>query len=101
MKIVFYLGISSLILYRVVATYKIWELSQIIEGFKASKWRLFRQLIDVELWSILLLSHRIGLNGSSSPQRMLKVLEATLESAPQVQMHSVFLFAVCDRNTTL
>jgi len=91
MKIVFCVSTISLILYRVVATYKLRELSQIVDGFQASKYRLLGQLLDVELWRILMLSHRTGLKGSSSPQRLLQVLEAILEASPQAVLQLTYL----------
>ena len=58
------------------------------EGYPGAWWRVLLQLLDLELFHILYLSHTVDLKGSSSPQRMLRVLEAVFEAAPQVKCTS-------------
>jgi len=88
---VFFLSASTLVLYRVIAAFKIWQISQIVDGVKKPWARVLRQLLDLELFHILYLNHTIGLNGSSSPQRLLKVLEAVFEAAPQTVIQLTYL----------
>lgn len=61
-------------------------------GYPGSWWRVLLQLLDLELFHILYVSIVVGLDKSSAPQRMLKVYEAVFEAAPQVCLHSNFVY---------
>lgn len=104
MWLLFWLSLTSVVFYRVVSTYKVWDLTRPGDGETAHDeiqnewcganiwWRIYRcflQLFDLEIFDILYSSHVLGIRGSSSPQRLLAVLEAILEAAPQVW--SIFL----------
>ncbi len=97
---VFAASIFFMTFFRVFSAYKIWDISSMknVEmvgvgdpvqcGLKKSAWRrivrVVLQLLDLELFPIIYLSHTTGLTGSSAPQRMLEVLVAVLEAAPEV-----------------
>eukprot|EP01083_Nonionella_stella_P018830 52355_1 len=69
----FTISIICMIGYRLISAYKIY---QITDG---SWLRTILQLMDIELYHVLYFSHKWGLRQSSSPQRMLSVLEAVFE----------------------
>ena len=107
MWIVVMASIASLVLYRVVAAWKVWELSALDEDIqlhggiggqstyaRQRRWRVFKQLWDVEMLNILHLSHVAGISGDSAPQRTVSLMEAVLESAPQVCSLSVLYLTV-------
>ena len=89
-------SIAALMAYRIVAAWKMWEITSLDgiddrmdqkakDSYKWLRWRrVALQLLDLELYPILFLSHTVGFEGSSAPQRMLSLLEAVLESGPQV-----------------
>jgi len=109
---VFLTSASTMVLYRVVSAYKMWQITRrgddgevdangnvrkakgrclCKEGYPGAGWRVAGQLVDVELFHITHLSHKIGLKGNSAPQRMLSALEATLEGSPQATIQMTFL----------
>ena len=124
-RIVFGASVLTMFLYRIVATCKIWQITrkggdgEVVvedgkvesvprrgtwpcwEGYPGARWRVFWQFWDFELFHIAYLSHRIGLKGSSAPQRMLSVLEAALEAAPQVFVDDVFMIFLLISNVPL
>ena len=97
---VFMASVFFMVFYRIFSAFKIWEISRTDDvemmsagdlkrcGLKESvrrRWgRVALQLLDLELFPILYLSHTVGLTGSSAPQRMLEVLVAVFEAAPEV-----------------
>eukprot|EP01083_Nonionella_stella_P043723 118003_1 len=80
----FGLSLGAMILYRVISSITIWRIT---ESWK----RVISQLIDIELYQILWLSHRLGLQSKSSPQRLISVMEAVFESAPQSMIQVLYL----------
>ena len=81
---VFMMSVLTMVLYRVIAAIKIWQITRIGASAATRVRRVVLQLLDLELYEILYLSHTMGLKGSSAPQRLLQVLEAIFEAAPQV-----------------
>ena len=98
---VFVASVFFMVFYRAFSAFKIWEISRLDDvdmaavddpercGLKESVWRrwgrVFLQFpLDLGLFPILYLSHTVGLKGSSAPQRMLEVLIAVFEAAPEV-----------------
>eukprot|EP01083_Nonionella_stella_P245138 852443_1 len=80
----FILSIGCMVLYRAVSAYKMYQIT--------GSWRRTSlQALDMELYHILYFSHKWNLKNSSSPQRMLAVLESTLEAAPQAVIQMVYL----------
>eukprot|EP01083_Nonionella_stella_P222606 794153_1 len=80
----FGLSMGAMVLYRIVSSITIWRITQ--------SWkRVISQLIDIELFQILWLSHRLGLHSKSSPQRLISVMEAVFESAPQTLIQVIYL----------
>ncbi len=93
-------AIVFIVIFRVFSAYKIWNISStdnvtlsgagdpkrcgLRESVRRRLGRVVLQLMDLELLPILYLSHTAGLEGSSAPQRMLEVLVAVLEAAPEV-----------------
>ena len=111
MPILFCLSIFFWIANRIYSAVKIWEISS-LEGVKfvekqaddfrekaekARKWRVIWTLCDLEVFEILHLSHTLGLNGKSTPQRLLDLISAVFESAPEVQslFQCVNIFTFC------
>ena len=99
MPIFFGLSIFFCVANRVYSAFKIWEVSS-LEGVKfvgkqgedfrkkaekARKWRVIWTLCDLEIFEILHLSHTLGLKGKSTPQRLLDLISAVFEAAPEVQ----------------
>ena len=99
MTIVFCLSIFFWIANRIYSAIQIWVISS-LEGVKfvekhgddfrrkaekARKWRVVWTLCDVEIFEILHLSHTLGLKGKSTPQRLLDLISAVFEAAPEVQ----------------
>eukprot|EP01084_Bolivina_argentea_P007956 14893_1 len=82
----FSLSVFALIFYRVISASAIWQITQ-------SEKRVFFQLLDIELYPILYLSHRMNLTNKSSPQRLISVLEAVFEAAPQSMIQMVYLLS--------
>ena len=81
---IFLYSVASMVLYRVIAAIKMWQITRIGASTATRVRRVVLQLFDLELYEILYLSHTVGLKGSSAPQRLLQVLEAIFEAAPQV-----------------
>eukprot|EP01084_Bolivina_argentea_P180382 311634_1 len=80
----FGLSIGAMIVYRLVSAFAIWRITQSVT-------RIIFQMFDVELFRILWLSHLLGLNRKSSPQRLISVLEAVFEAAPQTMVQIIYL----------
>eukprot|EP01083_Nonionella_stella_P193996 715854_1 len=81
----FALSIGCMLFYRIISAYKMY---QITDG----SWkRAILQLLDLELYHVLYFSHKWRLNGTSSPQRMIGVLEAVFEAAPQSVIQLTYL----------
>eukprot|EP01083_Nonionella_stella_P122691 369278_1 len=80
----FGLSICSMLIYRIISSITIWRITR--------SWkRAIAQFIDIELFRILWLSHRLGLQSKSSPQRLISVMEAVFEAAPQSIIQATFL----------
>ncbi len=66
-----------MLIYRMISSYTIFNITH--------NWkRVLFQFVDIEIFNILYFSYRFGLKGKSSPQRLVAVLEAVFEAAPQV-----------------
>eukprot|EP01083_Nonionella_stella_P260941 889113_1 len=83
-RYLFTLSIMCMVVYRVISSYKIYEIT-------GSTWRVLMQFIDIEIYRVLYVAHSMGLNGTSSPQRLLSTLEACFEAAPQSTIQIVYL----------
>ena len=84
MTIFFALSVFFWIVTRIYSAVKIWDRFR-KKAERARKWRVFRTLFDVEIFEILHLSHTLGLKGKSTPQRLLDLITAVFEAAPEVQ----------------
>merc|ERR1719242_1058650 len=104
MRFVFTASLFFMIAYRIFSAYKIWELTRLsdvkfVDGNDGSnmKWKRIRrvmlQLLDLEIFQILYLSHSVGLQGSSAPQRLIGLLVAVLDAGPECVIQLVFLMA--------
>eukprot|EP01084_Bolivina_argentea_P255712 430218_1 len=80
----FALSIICMVVYRIISSFKIWQITK-------SWYRVILQFLDIELYHILYISHFMSLKGTSSPQRLLSVLEAVFEAAPQSVIQLVYL----------
>eukprot|EP01084_Bolivina_argentea_P274724 468318_1 len=81
----FILSVTAMLAYRLISSYTIWRIT-------AGNWkRVAMQLIDIELFEVLYISHRLKLKRESSPQRLLDVLEAIFEAAPQSMIQMIYL----------
>ena len=90
---VVYASAFFMLLYRVAGALFLLKMYMNVGG--RTPWlRMGLQLLDLELYPILYLNHVLGFRGSSSPQRVLGILEAVFEAGPQVQIYSLSL-SVC------
>eukprot|EP01083_Nonionella_stella_P042881 115741_1 len=80
----FTLSIICMLTYRVISSFKVYQITR-------SPRRAFFQMLDIEIFRVLYLSHYMGLKGKSSPHRLLCVLEAVFEAAPQSVIQMVYL----------
>eukprot|EP01084_Bolivina_argentea_P250757 420300_1 len=81
----FLLSIAAMFAYRSISSYTIWRITD-------GDWkRVAMQFIDIELFEVLYISHRLKLKNESSPQRLLSVLEAIFEAAPQSMIQMIYL----------
>eukprot|EP01084_Bolivina_argentea_P011326 21169_1 len=80
----FGLSIAIMLLYRSLSSWVIYNIT-------GSLSRIVLQFMDIELFRILYVSHKMGLNAKSSPHRLISVLEAVFEAAPQGVIQIIFL----------
>eukprot|EP01084_Bolivina_argentea_P316853 549318_1 len=80
----FGLAIGCMITYRIISSITVFRITR-------SPLRVFLQFLDVELFQVLYVSHRLDLKHESSPQRLIKVLEAVFEAAPQSLIQIIYL----------
>eukprot|EP01083_Nonionella_stella_P160837 526091_1 len=71
-------------LYRIVSSYMVYTVTK-------SCFRVCSQLVDLELFRILYVSHKYKLSKKSSPQRLISMIEAVFEAAPQTLLQLIFL----------
>eukprot|EP01084_Bolivina_argentea_P160267 279113_1 len=87
----FGLAVGCMIVYRMVSSYTIFTIT--------NNWkRVMMQFIDIEIFHILYYSYEYGLQGKSSPQRLISVLEAVFEAAPQSVIQMVYLMKTGNLN---
>eukprot|EP01083_Nonionella_stella_P246596 855939_1 len=87
----FALSIGSMVLYRSISAYKMYHITK--------SWkRTVMQALDIELYHVLFFSHKWGLSGSSSPQRLISILESVFEAAPQSVIQLVYLLATKNKS---
>eukprot|EP01083_Nonionella_stella_P038849 105635_1 len=80
----FALSASTMLIYRIISSMTIWRITR--------SWkRVVAQFLDIELFQILWVSHRLGLRSKSSPQRLISVMEAVFEAAPQSMIQIIYL----------
>eukprot|EP01083_Nonionella_stella_P043134 116421_1 len=72
---IFSLSLSCMALYRIVSSYMVYTVTK-------SCFRVCSQLVDLELFRILYVSHKYKLSKKSSPQRLISMIEAVFEAAP-------------------
>ena len=81
----FILTIMSLIIYRVITGY-------LIYNYTNKSWtRLISQILDVELLRSLYINYLCGKSEPCDPQRWITAMEAVLESTPQSLIQLVYL----------
>eukprot|EP01084_Bolivina_argentea_P015073 28192_1 len=80
----FLLSIICMLTYRVISSFTIYRITKSVS-------RVLLQFIDIELYHILYISHIMHLNGTSSPQRLISMLEAVFEAAPQSLIQIIYL----------
>ena len=105
MTFFFWISISFMLVYRFFSCLQIWAISgvdadtvqfvgnnnqeqkQAITDMvsRTRCRRVLWQLLDLEMFDILYLSHTAGLKGSSSPQKSLKLLIAQVEASVEVE----------------
>eukprot|EP01083_Nonionella_stella_P032611 89262_1 len=81
---IFGMSIGAMFLYRCVSSWVIFTIT-------GSMQRVLLQFVDIEIFNLLFLSHKMRSTHKSSPLRLISVLEALLESAPQAAIQMVFL----------
>eukprot|EP01083_Nonionella_stella_P067371 178166_1 len=91
---IFALSITAMALYRIVSSVMVWRVTR---SFK----RVLLQFIDIELFQIVYISHRLGLKSKSSPQRMISALESVLEAAPQAALQLIYLIKTRNLSTII
>eukprot|EP01083_Nonionella_stella_P017272 48288_1 len=91
---IFGLSLSCMVVYRVISSY-------VIYGLTKSWLRVFTQLLDIELFRVLYVSHKYQLSRKSSPQRLIGLLEAVFEAAPQTLLQIIFLMKTDGVNTII
>eukprot|EP01083_Nonionella_stella_P017265 48256_1 len=70
--------------YRIVSGYVLYTLTK--------SWiRVCTQLVDLELFRVLYVSHKYKFSKKSSPQRLISMIEAVFEAAPQTLLQLIFL----------
>eukprot|EP01083_Nonionella_stella_P163195 536347_1 len=81
---IFGLSVSCMAVYRIVSGYIVYTLTK--------SWiRVCTQLVDLELFRVLYVSHKYKLSKKSSPQRLIGMLEVVFEAAPQTLLQFIFL----------
>eukprot|EP01083_Nonionella_stella_P071219 191185_1 len=80
----FGLSIVCMALYRLISALTIWRITH-------SAYRVLLQLLDLELFEVLYISHWLGLKAKSSPQRLISTLEAVFEASPQTVIQIIYL----------
>eukprot|EP01083_Nonionella_stella_P008905 25796_1 len=80
----FGLSVTAMLVYRVISSMVIWRITR-------SCTRVITQFLDIQLFQILWLSHRLGLKNKSNPQRLISVMEAVFEAAPQSMIQVIYL----------
>eukprot|EP01083_Nonionella_stella_P014429 40541_1 len=81
-------------LYRMISSYIIYRLTK--------SWiRVFTQLMDLELFRILYVSHKYKISRKSSPQRLIAMLESVFEAAPQALLQLIFVMKIDGWNSII
>ena len=111
MTFFFWIAVSFMMVYRYFSCIMIWAISSMDmnevkfvndENQEHSKSvakavsrtrcrRVFLQLLDLEIFEILCLSHTVGLKGASSPQKSLKLIIAESEASIEVECRCLLL----------
>ena len=89
MKELFFASIGIIIFHRFVSSLAIYRLTK-------KYWYVFLQSFELLVLQAIWVSYKIGTDAPSNPQRYLGLLEASLESGPQLILSTGYLFKTHD-----